>query len=171
MNSAGGSTDLLDGSFLIRRSTVRRLLTAPRGLSQFCHVLHRLLVPRHPPNALTSLTTRTVALRAELAALRQMAKSHSLSTISPLSLGRMINIWTSTKKHDRSCQCRCIDTLVLHTSFYSSVIRFGPVGQARLELATPRLSSACSNQLSYWPGRPIAIGPSRPNSEKESSWD
>ena len=25
------------------------------------------------------------------------------------------------------------------------------VGQARLELATPRLSSACSNQLSYRP--------------------
>ena len=27
------------------------------------------------------------------------------------------------------------------------------VGQARFELATPRLSSACSNQLSYWPKR------------------
>ena len=36
------------------------------------------------------------------------------------------------------------------------------VGQARLELATPRLSSACSNQLSYWPADPI--GRSRPNS-------
>ena len=35
------------------------------------------------------------------------------------------------------------------------------VGQERLELSTPRLSSVCSNQLSYWP---IAIGPSRPNS-------
>jgi hypothetical protein len=28
----------------------------------------------------------------------------------------------------------------------------GAVGAARLELATPRLSSACSNQLSYAPG-------------------
>ena len=53
------------------------------------------------------------------------------------------------------------------TSFNYSVFRSrapssGPaVGQARFELATPRLSSVCSHQLSYWP---IAIGPSRPNS-------
>ena len=36
------------------------------------------------------------------------------------------------------------------------------VGQERLELSTPRLSSVCSNQLSYWP---IQIGLSRPNSK------
>ena len=42
---------------------------------------------------------------------------------------------------------------VLHTSFiYSIVNAFDvPVGQERLELSTPRLSSVCSNQLSYWP--------------------
>jgi hypothetical protein len=39
------------------------------------------------------------------------------------------------------------------------------VGQARLELATPRLSSACSNQLSYWPAD-LRIGRSRPNSAR-----
>src|SRR6476660_5253504 len=44
----------------MRRSTGQRLYTAYRRLSQFYHVLHRLLVPRHPPNALTSLTTETV---------------------------------------------------------------------------------------------------------------
>jgi hypothetical protein len=54
----GVSSTFLDVGFPIRRSTGRRLLTAHRRLSQFCHVLHRLLVPRHPPNALTSLTTR-----------------------------------------------------------------------------------------------------------------
>ena len=32
---------------------------APRGLSQNCHVLHRLPAPRHPPYALRSLTTVT----------------------------------------------------------------------------------------------------------------
>ena len=36
------------------------------------------------------------------------------------------------------------------------------VGQERLELSTPRLSSVCSNQLSYWPAW---IGLSRPNSK------
>src|SRR5690349_24823933 len=51
------TSTFLDVGFPIRRSTGRRLLTAHRRLSQFCHVLHRLLVPRHPPNALTSLTT------------------------------------------------------------------------------------------------------------------
>jgi hypothetical protein len=105
MYSAGGSTDLLDGGFPIRRSPGRRLLTAHRGLSQFCHVLHRLLVPRHPPNALKSLTTRTVAdalvLANELVALRQMVKLHSVYTVSLFarkSLGRMINIWTSCEE-------------------------------------------------------------------------
>lgn len=29
---------------------------APRGFSQLCHALHRLLVPRHPPCALSNLT-------------------------------------------------------------------------------------------------------------------
>ena len=36
------------------------------------------------------------------------------------------------------------------------------VGQERFELSTPRLSSVCSNQLSYWPAW---IGLSRPNSK------
>src|SRR5580704_9384894 len=40
---------LLHVGFPIRKSTGRRLHTAHRRLSQFCHVLHRLLVPRHPP--------------------------------------------------------------------------------------------------------------------------
>ena len=35
---------------------IARLLAATRGLSQQRYVLHRLLVPRHPPCALTILT-------------------------------------------------------------------------------------------------------------------
>jgi hypothetical protein len=83
MYSAGATPKLLGVGFPIRRSTDQRLLTAPRGLSQFCHVLHRLLVPRHPPNALTSLTTKTGSSRqpgAELPAARtrrQTVKSRS----------------------------------------------------------------------------------------------
>ena len=67
--------------FPIRKSTDQRLLTAPRGLSQFCHVLHRLLVPRHPPNALTSLTTENryiLSISCETARTRrQTVKSRS----------------------------------------------------------------------------------------------
>ena len=76
------TSTLLDVGFPIRRSTVQCLYTARRRLSQFYHVLHRLLVPRHPPNALTSLTTENVALAVaprvtpqhDLESLRQTAK-------------------------------------------------------------------------------------------------
>ena len=34
---------------------------APRSFSQLSHVLHRLLVPRHPPKALSSLTRNACA--------------------------------------------------------------------------------------------------------------
>ena len=34
---------------------------------------------------------------------------------------------------------------------YHTELAFGVVGQGRLELPTPRLSSVCSNQLSYRP--------------------
>src|SRR5690606_5586573 len=37
-----------------------------------------------------------------------------------------------------------------------------------LELSTPRLSSVCSNQLSYWPDHGD-FGPSRPDSERFST--
>ena len=42
----------------IRGSTIARI--SPR-LFAACHVLHRLLAPRHPPNALISLHTHTTA--------------------------------------------------------------------------------------------------------------
>ena len=63
------------------------------------------------------------------------------------------------------CACSCFVHLF---SFQSS--RRGPaglahtVGQERLELSTPRLSSVCSNQLSYWPVPRRVLGLSRPNS-------
>ena len=66
----GVTSALPDVGFPIRRSTAQRLLTAPRRLSQFYHVLHRLLDPRHPPNALNSLTTGNVALSATRVASR-----------------------------------------------------------------------------------------------------
>ena len=52
-----GDIPLLDGmGFPIRKSPDPRLLTPTRSLSQLHHVLHRLLTPRHPPEALSSLT-------------------------------------------------------------------------------------------------------------------
>ena len=68
--------------------------------------------------------------------------------------------------------------VLARASFNYSIFRFvaraycfRTVGQERLELSTPRLSSVCSNQLSYWPPDTDAgtyvsrrIGLSRPNS-------
>lgn len=42
--------------FPIRTPPDQSLLTAPRGSFVVRHVLHRLLAPRHPPCALSSLT-------------------------------------------------------------------------------------------------------------------
>ena len=47
---------------------------------------------------------------------------------------------------------------MLRTSFIYSVVSgtssvSAGVGQERFELSTPRLSSVCSNQLSYWPAK------------------
>ena len=44
-------------SFLIRTSPDQSLLTTPRGNIAVRRVLHRLLIPRHPPYALINLTT------------------------------------------------------------------------------------------------------------------
>ena len=101
---------MLDAGFPIRRSMDQCLLTAPHGLSQFCHVLLRLLVPRHPPNALTSLTTKTVRPAARFAPssllerIKQLESDHQtvpadgqvkvfLSTIRRLQ--RRVILWRS----------------------------------------------------------------------------
>jgi hypothetical protein len=55
-DSPGDVPPLNGTGFPIRKSSDRSLLTAPRSLSQLHHVLHRLLTPRHPPKALSSLT-------------------------------------------------------------------------------------------------------------------
>jgi hypothetical protein len=51
-----GCRGIAAAGFPIRKSPDQSLLAAPRSLSQLRHVLHRLLTPRHPPEALSSLT-------------------------------------------------------------------------------------------------------------------
>ena len=129
MYSAGCHTVFSRVGFPIRRSTGRRLLTAHRRLSQFCHVLLRLLVPRHPPNALTSLTTETfVPWTRKSEALRQVAKS---CLRSPLVFPRYCMIpdarpqalrargFTSHAKSTSS-------SLRARTSFIYSIVNRGP---------------------------------------------
>src|ERR1700727_3206146 len=56
MCSARGNTALPVLGLPIRRSAGQRLFSASPRLIAAVHVLHRLLVPRHPPCALTILT-------------------------------------------------------------------------------------------------------------------
>ena len=59
MYSALGDAALPAPGFPIRRSTGQRLFSASPWLIAAVHVLLRLLVPRHPPCALTILTVST----------------------------------------------------------------------------------------------------------------
>ena len=168
--------------------------------------------PRHPPNALTSLTTRNVALSAAPAALsrqacawraaRPAASSRSGRWPSHHVYNRRRRAWVTRveQSHRNACfdfvlhaasgrtegtlrvarSISCLtsssrnasrrDRVLVRASHFVQLFDFqdrrysaGRVGQERLELSTPRLSSVCSNQLSYWPV--WLIGLSRPNSK------
>jgi hypothetical protein len=56
MCSAQDDAALPASGFPIRRSAGQRLFSASPRLIAAVHVLHRLLVPRHPPHALSILT-------------------------------------------------------------------------------------------------------------------
>ena len=159
-------------------------------------------MPRHPPNALTSLTTRnsaplawrtgTVPSRSAMSTFLYRFDPRRSDIAHPLRLTlvgvagappgtegsqagvTVANVQDSSVSHivsatslwnypsGRGCACSCF--VQLFNCQRRPAFQSAGVGQERLELSTPRLSSACSNQLSYWPGWPL-IGPSRPNSE------
>ena len=62
MNSVASNCALPQLGSPIRTSLDQSLLTAPQGSFVVRHVLLRLLAPRHPPCALTSLTIHMVLM-------------------------------------------------------------------------------------------------------------
>jgi hypothetical protein len=150
MYSAGCYTVFSRVGFPIRRSTGRRLLTAHRRLSQFCHVLHRLLVPRHPPNALTSLTTENLC-SPDLAARDAPASGQVMSTfaLGVSTLQCMIpdartrapsrDVARDFTSHAKSTS----SSLRARTSFIYSVVR-SAVEDEGIEPSTLGLQSRCS---------------------------
>ena len=70
MNSAWDGPELPGSGCPIRRSPAQSLLSGSPELIAASHVLHRLLVPRHPPYALSSLTIFAVATLAKKIAAR-----------------------------------------------------------------------------------------------------
>src|SRR2546427_11029309 len=63
MYSARNDAGLAAPGCPIRRSPDQSLLSGSPELFAASHVLHRLLAPRHPPYALSSLTTYVVATK------------------------------------------------------------------------------------------------------------
>ena len=100
--------------FPIRTSPDQSLLTAPRGSFVVRHVLHRLLAPRHPPCALSSLTIALVfELSLRLVCLRK-------SKVAPFrSLAPAIYLIYTSLVDTRSA--RMIVVRLLEPSHHSSL--------------------------------------------------
>ena len=139
-------------------------------------------MPRHPPNALTSLTTGTVEPLSRFAGRwpsHHSSRARGLVELDPTehharsfirrpndacsisldftrcsTINHLQNAIALLLTFEMHALVVCI-SFVLRTSFIYSVVSEtsiqAGVGQERFELSTPRLSSVCSNQLSYWP--------------------
>src|SRR3954470_20950206 len=74
-SSAGHTTCLVRGSPIRTSSDQRSVGSSPR-LNAASHVLHRLLVPRHPPCALNNLATQKPHPPATPQPIRRPAKNN-----------------------------------------------------------------------------------------------
>lgn len=123
-----------------------------------CRVLLRLLAPRHSPYALTFFI-----ILQKFFTTSTIPQSPFVTYCIVLFLGMHVFLCC--------CSCCCSTThfvgkrLLLSNRFFatqmsifvfSSIIDF-LVGLTGLEPVTPRLSSACSNQLSYRPGLGLCL--------------
>src|SRR5436853_4778962 len=76
MNSGAGDTTQLVPGFPIRTPWDHSLVdSSPRPIAA-SHVLHRLLVPRHPPSALSNLTTKMLASTMQISNNTQPHTQH-----------------------------------------------------------------------------------------------
>ena len=82
MHSGGGDSTLLLPGFPIRTPSDHSSVDSSPRLIAASHVLHRLLVPRHPPCALNNLTTKRCS--------RPLCKSQTTNSTNPT---------TATKPH------------------------------------------------------------------------
>src|ERR1700712_3151516 len=84
----GDRTCLLPG-FPIRTSPDQSLVDSSPGLFAASHVLHRLLVPRHPPCALINLTTKMLASTVQFSSY---GRSRHLLDAYPLAAGGSVGV-------------------------------------------------------------------------------
>ena len=146
----------------------KRVCRSP-GLIAACRVLHRRSAPRHSPFTLSSLAikyfrresykySRFNLLITRFCCQRPLSSSLASALLGP-SLGRGGGPGEPglgfIPEHDGGADRARTDDLRLAKPPLSQ-LSYSPlipsmVGLDRLELSTPRLSSVCSNQLSYRP--------------------
>ena len=142
-----------------------RICRSPK-LFAACHVLLRLLMPRHSPCALSHLTYLVLVFRNYAGPngklfFYHLAKLYLYPLIILLSLllpshNYIIFSVFSFQGASRAIYRSLIQTLpYIKSASISDPFRssgfFGVVGQSGLEPPTSRLSVVCSSQLSYWP--------------------
>src|SRR5437667_12560427 len=89
MNSGAGDTTQLVPGFPIRTPWDHSSVdSSPRPIAA-SHVLHRLLVPRHPPCALSNLTTKMLASTVQFST-NTTTNPHTTTTTQRHSSGRFV---------------------------------------------------------------------------------
>lgn len=149
----------------IRKSTDQSLFSGSPWLIAAFYVLHRLLAPRHPPYALSSLITKvnlfyiplpfrkrtlTETQRQIVIALQLLSILITVCRCQRTSPNQLLVPRFLTLKNfllSEKFMCQYFSKFIFHSFFEM-------VGLTGLEPVTLRLSSACSNQLSY---RPILL--------------
>ena len=105
------------------------------------YVLHRLLAPRHSPNALSSLITKLTCL----------SLARSTGTQRTVICPKSMCSCQRTLEISNEGFPRLVFRKICRPLWKSHVGDFQVVGVTGFEPVTLRLSSACSNQLSYTP--------------------
>jgi hypothetical protein len=113
------------------------------ALFAVCHVLHRLLTPRHPPFAFSRLSRHTETAHHLYVCLARM--------LLPIRLlkCRVINPLADNRHTVGFCFAKPLSLDEVQCTFASFASK--PVGLSRLERLTSPLSEECSNRLSYRP--------------------
>ena len=150
---------------------IKAWLAAPRSLSQLpasffasCRLgIHRVPFPAWSPSLLAPANGHDSKRRPRSNSVVQKAvvnrrkarPSHVLQNACSSLLARMqfSKIAKSNRKSRRGGADRDRTDDIQLAKLALSQLSYGPfvVGLDRFELSTPRLSSVCSNQLSYWP--------------------
>ncbi len=166
--------------FPIRTSPDQSLVSGSPTLFAATHVLLRLLSPRHPSCALAIFHFHEsfAKTKAQRGVVNHHANSHinCLPTCAYAVFKERAKSWWSRSGSNRrhpACKAGALPA-ELRPRHQKGVTM---VGLDRFELSTPRLSSVCSNQLSYRPliqatsaprlskNRNDALGPSKPESK------